>query len=314
MSRISKDAEGDFLSSDVLQILPIKDLTTATPIKGALAYNTQDNTVKYSDGLNWLSLSASDPTKIIGIPVTNPIPPATPPDAGIPIFNSGTQSWNVLSLTGDVTMTNQGVTTVLGLRGTPLGPFSSLTPGDSLVWNGSTWTNSSPIPFGAVVIWSGTVNNIPSGWALCDGTNGTPDLLDRFVVGAGSSYPVNSAGGFTDAIVVEHSHALIGNGPAGIATTEGPPHIHTNDLVGTSVLGPRVWNSVVPPPYTQNDTISTGPYPTLTFLDTPRHYVGVMVPGGLHSHNIQGSSNIEGVSGIGKNLPPYYALAYIMKI
>lgn len=44
--------------------------------------------------------------------------------------------------------------------------------------------NSSAVPSGAILMWSGTISNIPSGWVLCDGTNGTPDLRDRFVVGA----------------------------------------------------------------------------------------------------------------------------------
>ena len=44
-------------------------------------------------------------------------------------------------------------------------------------------------------MWSGSVYNIPSGWYLCNGQNGTPDLRDRFIVGAGSSYAVGATGG-----------------------------------------------------------------------------------------------------------------------
>lgn len=51
------------------------------------------------------------------------------------------------------------------------------------------------IPSGLIAMWSGAVNNIPSGWILCNGSNGTPDLRDRFIVGAGSSYGVGSRGG-----------------------------------------------------------------------------------------------------------------------
>ncbi len=39
-----------------------------------------------------------------------------------------------------------------------------------------------------IVLWSGAVVDIPAGWALCDGNNGTPDLRDRFVIGAGGTW------------------------------------------------------------------------------------------------------------------------------
>lgn len=51
------------------------------------------------------------------------------------------------------------------------------------------------VPQGAILLWSGAANAIPSGWALCDGTNGTPDLRGRFLVGAGGSYAVGATGG-----------------------------------------------------------------------------------------------------------------------
>lgn len=53
----------------------------------------------------------------------------------------------------------------------------------------------SVLPVGSIVIWSGEANAIPDGWQLCDGTNNTPDLRDRFVVGAGDGYAVGATGG-----------------------------------------------------------------------------------------------------------------------
>jgi hypothetical protein len=53
----------------------------------------------------------------------------------------------------------------------------------------------SIIPTGVIVMWSGTVASIPAGWALCNGTNGTPDLRDRFIVGAGNTYTPGNTGG-----------------------------------------------------------------------------------------------------------------------
>lgn len=55
---------------------------------------------------------------------------------------------------------------------------------------------------GGIIIWSGAVVNIPSGYVLCDGNNGTPDLTDKFIVGAGDTYAVGANGGN-----INHSHA-----------------------------------------------------------------------------------------------------------
>ena len=51
------------------------------------------------------------------------------------------------------------------------------------------------IPSGVIVMWGGEVDKIPSGWVLCDGGNGTPNLRDRFIVGAGAGYKVGTTGG-----------------------------------------------------------------------------------------------------------------------
>jgi len=52
-----------------------------------------------------------------------------------------------------------------------------------------------PNPIGTITLWSGALVDIPLGWALCDGTNGTPDLTDRFIVGAGSGWGPGETGG-----------------------------------------------------------------------------------------------------------------------
>jgi hypothetical protein len=56
---------------------------------------------------------------------------------------------------------------------------------------------------GMIIMWSGAVGNIPAGWQLCDGTNSTPDLRNRFVVGAGGNYAVDSTGG-----AASHMHTI----------------------------------------------------------------------------------------------------------
>ena len=76
---------------------------------------------------------------------------------------------------------------------------------------------NSKIMYGTIVMYYSSTN-IPSGWALCDGKNGTPDLRNRFIVGAGSNYEVGNVGGvdsvsLTEAQMPEHNHTIsINNG------------------------------------------------------------------------------------------------------
>lgn len=66
---------------------------------------------------------------------------------------------------------------------------------------------------GMVKVWSGAVIDIPGGWQICDGTNGTVDLRDRFLVGAGTTYAVGATGGATT-----HGHSLSGTSGTGTAS------------------------------------------------------------------------------------------------
>jgi len=63
-----------------------------------------------------------------------------------------------------------------------------------------TTPSVSAVPAGGIIMWSGSIGSIPTGWNLCDGSNGTPNLTDRFIVGAGSSYAVGNTGGFTSSV------------------------------------------------------------------------------------------------------------------
>jgi hypothetical protein len=129
------------------------------------------------------------------------------------------------------------------------------------------------VPTGGIIMWSGTIATIPAGWALCDGSNGTPDLRNRFIAGAGSIYAVGATGGSANAIVVQHNH-----------TITDPGHFHT---VASRVAGGG-WDNAAgssDPGNRTTDTKTTGI-----------------------------SINDRGVSGTNANLPPYFALAYIMKL
>lgn len=82
------------------------------------------------------------------------------------------------------------------------------------------------VPSGMIMIWSGSVDNIPFGWALCNGDNGTPNLTDKFVLGAGSSYAVGSIGGEEEHILTTeelaaHSHTFANNILVNTTATNG---------------------------------------------------------------------------------------------
>jgi len=140
------------------------------------------------------------------------------------------------------------------------------------------------IPSGAIVMWSGSIATIPTGWYLCNGGNSTPDLRDRFVVGAGSSYAVAVTGGTADAVVVSHTHT------ASSVITD-PGHFHSSDSNGAPNGGGA-------------GAAFTNGYSNFPGKDTNTKTTGITVVT---------TNTATGVSGTNQNLPPYYALAYIMK-
>jgi hypothetical protein len=92
------------------------------------------------------------------------------------------------------------------------------------------------VPTGGIIMWSGAIANIPSGFALCDGSNGTPDLTDRFVVGAGGSeYSVDDTGGqkevqLTIAEMPSHNHTERAFGAGGFGSLAGAATSGANNI------------------------------------------------------------------------------------
>lgn len=163
--------------------------------------------------------------------------------------------------------------------------LNSLTPADNTyvpISNGTTTgkalTNSIGVPRGTIVMWSNYLGaSIPTGWQLCDGTNSTPDLRNRFIVGSGSSYAVGNTGGTKDAVVVDHSH-----------TITDPGHSHTSNLY--------YYDGEPPGNYYRASLAARFTGARSTNSST----TGITV-------------NSTGESGTNANLPPYYALAFIIK-
>jgi hypothetical protein len=158
----------------------------------------------------------------------------------------------------------------------------------------SASTTTSPFTAGMIIIWSGSIGSIPTGWLICDGTNSTPDLRNRFIIGAGSTYPVYATGGSADSVVVSHTHTYTGQTEfmyAGInATHKHSMNTYLGNLGGSNTA--YVGDNSGAGPGAAIDT-------NITNID--------------HKHDFSGTTNSAGVSGTNANLPPYYALCYIMK-
>lgn len=148
-------------------------------------------------------------------------------------------------------------------------------------------TNASDIatntPSGIIVLWSGAISNIPTGWVICDGNNGTPDLTDRFIIHAdadsGGTNDVGDTGGehshtLTEAELPSHNHGL-GN------------HTHTFSKVSEGIQG----NS-------NNYVTHATTYGSVSSQTTSA---------------ASGNTDNAGSGSAHENRPKYYALAYIMK-
>lgn len=171
---------------------------------------------------------------------------------------------------------------------------------------------NNPIPRGVITMWFGAVENVPSGWSLCDGTLGTPDLTNRFVIGAGDTYAPGATGGsltsassgghtHTEAAAGSHNHTGV-SGSTVLTTDQIPAHTHTYSQAsgsafeyGTGLNGTSGLAST-----STVDSGSTGGSAGHT------HTIGT---DGTHAHTINSvGDHTHSVT------PPYYALAYIMKL
>ena len=145
---------------------------------------------------------------------------------------------------------------------------------------------------GMVIMWSGTIATIPTGWYLCNGSNSTPDLRDKFVIGASAdsggvaktnvTASYTQTGGTKDAVVVSHTHTAT-------STVTDPGHTHT--IAGNFATYSGGGSSGA------NNTFGSA-------TNTNSSTTGI---------SVATSISTTGVSGTDANLPPYFALAFIMK-
>lgn len=166
------------------------------------------------------------------------------------------------------------------------------------------------IPAGVITMWFGNSASVPIGWAICDGTNGTPDLRDRFVLGAGATYSNGATGGassYTTAASGDHSHG--GQvGDTALTVNQLPAHTH------------RYWAGA------NSANIGSGSGKTIEWgllgsyqtnvgfgnVNSGNQFIENTGNGETHSHSISASgTHTHTVSGV---LPPFHALFYIMKL
>jgi microcystin-dependent protein len=144
------------------------------------------------------------------------------------------------------------------------------------------------VPTGTIVMWSGDVEGIPEHWALCDGQNGTPDLREKFIVGAGSKYAVHEEGG-QEQVMLTVEHMPQHTHPASVSHAGEHRHSFTGSDGGWAYPIARRGDSRDP---------NKGPINTSE--------------AGGHTHAIDAEA--VGGSQPHENRPPFYALCYIIKL
>lgn len=174
-------------------------------------------------------------------------------------------------------------------------------------------------PAGMTMIFSGALTAIPAGWQLCDGTNGTPNLSEQFIVGAGNTYAVGATGGsffqtLTSANLPAHNH---------VVTDPGHTHGITQGAHAHSYNDPGHTHFIT----AQNNSSSSGPLAGAFQSANLGHIqatnvsgIGITINGGsigttlLNNAATGISSSLTGGGAQFTLLPPYYILAYISKV
>ena len=237
---------------------------------------------------------------------------------------SGTVAPNLSTLTingTNVTATAAELNTLDGLTASTaeLNKLDGLTASTTKLNTASTHY----VPSGGIIMWSGSVANIPTGWVLCTGGNNTPNLRNRFVVGAGSLYAVGDTGG---------------SSYVALSTANLPAHTHSSGTLGgsTNSTGSHTHSGTTNSTGNHTHTIDGGSGTVSDFFggSDANYGAGIGSPAistnsagshshtlnvnsaGSHSHTVDVNSGSTGSAGSGtthENRPPYYALAYIMK-
>ena len=160
---------------------------------------------------------------------------------------------------------------------------------------------------GMICAWNGVSTSVPTGFHVCDGTNGTPDLRDKFILGAGGSLATSGGSASTVTGSTDLSGLLV---IAGTALTVDQLPAHGHDFYSSGITfgsnGPPAISAVGTGGSYQTN-IPAGPGGS-TPPSTP--FIKATGSGNTHTHGLSGSSAHTHTY----TLPPYLALFYIMKL
>lgn len=183
------------------------------------------------------------------------------------------------------------------------------TIGGSTIYTAANLNLSSIVPVGTIILWYGALGGVPVGFQICDGTNGTPDLRDKFVVGAGTTYALGAGGGATSVTSGAggaHTPAILGTS---LTVAELPAHSHrffaANYSGDTNADG---WGNANVRSIPGEDVGPHGYRSTSNLGDLIIENTG---SGAAHSHN---ASPVPDHTHTVATLPPYVALYYLMKV
>lgn len=149
------------------------------------------------------------------------------------------------------------------------------------------------IPIGGICMYDGLIADLPANFKVCDGTSGTPDLRNRFIVGSGSTYALGATGGSANAVVVSHTHSITDTGHNHGVSDPGHAHSGIPDRRANADRGSSSSD------FSLDDVGATSGATT-----------GITINSATTGISVQSS----GVSGTNANLPPYYALVYIKRV
>ncbi len=191
------------------------------------------------------------------------------------------------------------------------------------------------VPVGGIIMWSGTLATIPTGWTLCDGTNSTPDLRDRFIVGAADGADPGATGGANNVTLTTDNMPAHGHGGGSLAAASGGGHSHSSGSLAAASGGshsheegmhakidqptnngqttPRTiadGNAKRPGSYSGGDV---GVYRTQDAGSHTHSISGSTSSVSNHTHSISGSTANAGNGQPFDNRPAFYALAFIMR-
>ena len=293
---VKRDSSGNFSAGRITASLIGNVLSSAT---GNTVVNTTTTIANFTGSLTG---NADTATKLATIRTIN----------GVNF--DGTQSITIT----DSTKVNKAGDTMSGFLTLSANPTSNLHAATK------QYVDTYGCPTGVIVMWSGNTNTIPTGWALCNGQTvnnlTTPDLRNRFIIGAGSTYTAGQTGGATSqttSTAGSHSHNSV-TGATTLTSGQIPSHEHTFTdvyaIVGDYGLGgstapvrDRNGTYIYPSFYAGNASDGdqdNGAYGFPSITDSVGSNQG-------HSHSIStDGSHSHTVT----TVPPYYALAYIMKV